>query len=424
MENKNCAFTIVAKNYIGLAKILEYSIRKYNNDTDFFIVVADEIENNDSLPQNVLEAKTILPFNNSQWYEMAFKYSLTEFCTSIKPKSIEYFLNEGYERVMYLDPDTFFFNDIRVIFNMLDNYSVVLSPHLLHVPSAEITDISETVFLNCGTYNLGFIAVKNTPKVYEILNWWNDRLVKYAFIDAELGMFTDQIWMNFIPGFLGQDECLISRHQGLDVAPWNYSEREIVVVNDVYHVRQRNTTNSSDPLIFAHFSGYDYISLAKGDITQKTQANLKDYEDVNNIIGVYIDAFEQNKKSFNKYITNGYSYTYFSDGVTPVTHMTRRIFRSWIEDGNCNDNPFSTSGKYYQLLKKNKFLPGPSTENSVNIDKINRSNLSGIERYEKILMGFAKIAHRALGLKKYTLLMKFMRGFARPESQLKLMNTK
>lgn len=40
---KNCAFTIVAKNYIGLALILESSIRKYYGDLSFYIIVADEI---------------------------------------------------------------------------------------------------------------------------------------------------------------------------------------------------------------------------------------------------------------------------------------------------------------------------------------------------------------------------------------------
>ena len=40
----NCAFTIVAKNYIGLALILEKSIRKSYNNLDFYIVVADELE--------------------------------------------------------------------------------------------------------------------------------------------------------------------------------------------------------------------------------------------------------------------------------------------------------------------------------------------------------------------------------------------
>ena len=39
---KNCVFTIVATNYVGLAQALQKSIEKYNKVVDFYIVVADE----------------------------------------------------------------------------------------------------------------------------------------------------------------------------------------------------------------------------------------------------------------------------------------------------------------------------------------------------------------------------------------------
>ncbi|MCS3268501.1 hypothetical protein NXX78_23415 [Bacteroides fragilis] len=52
-------FTIVAKNYIGLAQILEKSIREYYNDLLFYIIVADEIDNElkKELSTNILVAK-------------------------------------------------------------------------------------------------------------------------------------------------------------------------------------------------------------------------------------------------------------------------------------------------------------------------------------------------------------------------------
>ena len=56
---KNVAFTICAKNYIGLAQILEQSVRVHNPGVDFFIFVADEFsltEKADLLPPNVIVA--------------------------------------------------------------------------------------------------------------------------------------------------------------------------------------------------------------------------------------------------------------------------------------------------------------------------------------------------------------------------------
>ena len=70
---KNCVFTIVATNYVGLAQALQKSIEKYNKDVDFYIVVADEPvgEVKSKLPCNVFVAKEILSYSDSKWYEMA-----------------------------------------------------------------------------------------------------------------------------------------------------------------------------------------------------------------------------------------------------------------------------------------------------------------------------------------------------------------
>ena len=83
---KTCAFTIVAKNYIGLAMILGKSLARYNPEIDFKIVVADEIDSEiKDLPSNILIAKEELDYSPDIWRNMSFKYDLTEFCTAIKP---------------------------------------------------------------------------------------------------------------------------------------------------------------------------------------------------------------------------------------------------------------------------------------------------------------------------------------------------
>jgi hypothetical protein len=124
----NAIFTIVAKNYIGLAQVLGQSIRKHSN-VDFFIFVADEWDENNAshlaLPANVLFAKKCLNVDDMQWNELAFKYNLVEFCTSIKPKCFQYlFHQKGYRHVVFSDPDVFFFNSPDEIFTQLDSCSI------------------------------------------------------------------------------------------------------------------------------------------------------------------------------------------------------------------------------------------------------------------------------------------------------------
>ena len=68
-----CAFTIVAKNYIGLARILGHSLSKVNPDINFKIFVADEFPQNvKSLPDNVIISRKVLDYSSEEWTDMSF----------------------------------------------------------------------------------------------------------------------------------------------------------------------------------------------------------------------------------------------------------------------------------------------------------------------------------------------------------------
>ena len=102
-RTKRSAFTIVAKNYIGLAKVLETSIRKHNSDIDFYIFVADELPSSfgEKMPDNVIESKNVLSYSDKEWVDMTFKYTLTEFCTAIKPSCFQYLFEcKDYEKAI------------------------------------------------------------------------------------------------------------------------------------------------------------------------------------------------------------------------------------------------------------------------------------------------------------------------------------
>ena len=101
---RECAFTIVAKNYIGLAKILGQSLHQHNPETDFRIYVVDEFaERPAMLPSEVIIARDVLNgLSEEQWTDMAFKYDLTEFCTAIKPFCFEHIFADGYEKAHYV----------------------------------------------------------------------------------------------------------------------------------------------------------------------------------------------------------------------------------------------------------------------------------------------------------------------------------
>ena len=86
---------LLLKTILVWLKFLEKSIREYYNDLLFYIIVADEIDNElkKELSTNILVAKETLNITPETWENMSFKYNLTEFCTSIKPASFRYLLD-------------------------------------------------------------------------------------------------------------------------------------------------------------------------------------------------------------------------------------------------------------------------------------------------------------------------------------------
>ena len=411
---KNCVFTICAKNYIGLAQLLEKSVKKYNDNVDFFIVVADKIDSNTlNIAENVLEAKTFLKIDNTIWNNMAFKYNLTEFCTSIKPFCIEYFFEErGYETVSYLDPDTYLFSDFSYIYEKLEKFLVITAPHIT-IPEYPYTgDLPDRSFLFNGISNFGFVGFRKSEKTLDIIRWWEDRLTKLCFGEMLWAVCTDQKWSDFFPAFFSYDECFFSNNLGLNVAPWNYYERKVIIEEGTYYVTSRKElTERKDKLVFCHFAGYNYRQLAmEGKADNKSRMrinNLKEYEDMNVLIDEYVNEIYANRDLFNKYLDLPYSYGTYDNGVK-IESFHRRLYNGLCNNFNYNQNPFETNskGSFYRLLEKNKVFPKVETQS---VDKMSPQNIEGFGKKLKFLYMGMRIVYKIIGYKNYILLLQFFR---------------
>jgi hypothetical protein len=175
------------------------------------------------------------------------------------------------EKVIYLDPDIGVFNNLSPIRTLLNESSIIITPHQLSPEKDDIFIIeNEILFLKRGTYNLGFFGVKKDVQGLDFLHWWQNRLYDYCFDDNYevlpeltenhlLGLFTDQKWIDLVPSFFSNYH--IVRDPGYNVCTWNLSNRNITKSDDgSYFV-------NGFPLRFFHFSGYDngghHIELRK-----------------------------------------------------------------------------------------------------------------------------------------------------------------
>ena len=358
---KTAIFTIVTKNYIGLANVLMQSVADNGklNATETFIFLADEKDATTQLKitaDHLVDCKNVVINNDVLWNNCAFKYNVTEFCTFLKPYSIEYLYAQGFTHVVYFDPDIYVFNELTTAIQNLTGYAVMLTPHVTTTNSCSESPVfSEISFANNGIFNLGFIAVNDSAIARNLVNWWKNRVSDTGYLETSEGLATDQKWMDFAPAFLGKD-LLIERGFGYNAGFWNIQEREIIIADNSIAIKERNAPNAIvSPLVFFHFSAIWYPNIYDFSKSKYAVDFLKVFPDLGIIFKRYSEALDAH---FSLYSSLQYSYNSFDNGM-PVNHLNRRLYRRLIDNDNNlvkRINPFENKGPFYKTLQKHKLL--------------------------------------------------------------------
>jgi hypothetical protein len=410
--NKKCAFTIVAKNYIGLGRILGTSLQRLHNDVDFRIFVADTFDDQTpSLPQDVVIVKHLQLYSEAEWTDMAFKYDLTEFCTAVKPACFERLFSEGYDQVLYFDPDIYIFSPLDGVFSKLCDYDVALTPQIAGIHVDYQGEHPEWAMNVNGIFNLGFCAMRNSERTTQIVQWWKQRLKDNSFMDRSMGNFTDQKWMDWMPGFLGSEHLYVFHDLGMNMAPWNFFERELFDEDGRIMVRYRtdDCPQRHDPLVFIHFAGYDYQQMKLGVISRKRIENLQEYTDLQMATDIYKEAIMENQAVFDSFIRQPYSYATYDNGL-PIAKFHRRLYHGLTLEGQHFDNPFSAAAHtYYHLLKKKGMIVREK------MDNLNQRNIGGLDKKKRMIALLFGTLYRLMGYKRYALFLKSLYHYCRPE---------
>jgi glycosyltransferase involved in cell wall biosynthesis len=244
--SKTCCFTIVSNNYRHFARTLVASVRAHNPDVDAFVAVCDgPLAQAD--PRDAFTEISIRDLKLPQFDRFTFQYTILELNTAIKPWVIAALFERGYERVIYLDPDIRLYGPVTPILDRLATAQIVLTPHL----TGRLDDgkkPTELSILQSGSYNLGFIALARTPETRRFVDWWQGKLERDCVVDIPRGLFTDQKWIDLVPGMYGG--VAIERNPGWNVAYWNLNHREVTRGADGI------TRVDGEPLLFFHFSGF------------------------------------------------------------------------------------------------------------------------------------------------------------------------
>lgn len=79
-------------------------------------------------------------------------------------------------------------------------------------------------------------------------------------------------------------------------------EQELIKESTQFTVVSRLNQGKSYPLLFVHYSGYNYVELLRGNIVQNNILGLKNYPDIMHLVLTYAEAIKAQNAIFNRFI--------------------------------------------------------------------------------------------------------------------------
>jgi glycosyltransferase involved in cell wall biosynthesis len=318
---RNAFFTISSWNYLHYSRALASSFSRHHPEFSSIFAIADTCREDlgkDTFP----EFDTFIFFDDLDLPNrraFSFRYDIMELNTAIKPTVFRRLFAEGFDRVIYLDPDIFAYRRFDEVLRAFDEGATsILTPHAL-APNLHSESPNDLTFMRAGIYNLGFLALAKMHETSNLLEWWETRLRSECVVNRlSDGIFVDQKFMDLWPAYCSGTHIL--RDPAYNVAYWNLDSRTIKKTGERYEV-------NGSPLAFFHFSGInpdDRSVLSrhqhrwKPTSTKELESLLVDYHD-------QLEAY-----GARMFSTVPYGFGTFSDG-TDIPSLARIIYREKLE---------------------------------------------------------------------------------------------
>jgi hypothetical protein len=248
MSNK-IAVTVCTASHLAQAKALGDSLLRYNSGYKLVIGLADKLDGRVPAgyyyPHELIEAREL---NIPQFDEMIKRYTLLELSCALKYFFTGYCLKKyNAKKIVFFDSDIAVFDSLHFIEDQLEEFSILITPHITSPYPDDSKRPVEKEMLKNGIFNAGFFAFRWDENGQAFLNWFKNRMIDQCFVRPKEGLNADQSWFNFVPVYFGSVKTLY--HPGCNVAYWNLHERKVSKQGEKYFV-------NNESLIFFHYSGY------------------------------------------------------------------------------------------------------------------------------------------------------------------------
>jgi hypothetical protein len=239
--------TICSRNFLAQARALTSSYLRHHPGGKVYVLFVDDISGRFDLLKEKFTSVDVRDLRTPGTQDMAARYNIMEFSTAVKPFLLQHLFTLGIDRLVYYDPDIYFFHRTDVVWEALGAHKIVLTPHLLQpLPPGDLADDVERHVITTGAYNLGFLGLRRGMEADSLLRWLGHKTFKWGYLRLP-SLFVDQFWADPIPAMF--DGVHVLRDPGCNAAWWNLASRPIR--------REQAAYRCGDSwLKFFHFSGF------------------------------------------------------------------------------------------------------------------------------------------------------------------------
>src|SRR2546423_7357354 len=323
--------TVVAKNYLPFARVLATSFRERHPAIPFFVLLVDEVDGYFDPVREPFSMLSLRDLNIPQLDRFCFHYSRAPLIVATKPFLLDHLLNHGFSSVIFFDADILILGELDSLFAVVQEHSIVLTPHLLAPLSAAGCEARELNILLSGTYNGGFIGVSESGSTRSFLAWWQDRVFEHCCHAVAAGMHYDQRWLDLVPVYF--EDVHILRDPTYNVAYWGLPERNV-------HVPENLLPVDTQPCRFFHFSGFDpeQPPAVTRYSPRLTMGN----------VGPAVSLFDRYANLLDAagfYVCKHWPFAYsFFDNGAAIPQIARRIYRNLGDSVARFGDPFQAGG--------------------------------------------------------------------------------
>lgn len=245
--------TYFDKNYLSRGLVLLDSLRENCTSFELFVLCLDNFtfqyfENNaKKYPEVKFISLDEIEENDDDLKKCKQNRSTIEYYFTLSPCLPLFLLNKYHlPHICSLDADILFLNKVSSLFEYLNEYSIIITPHKF---SKEIKSLEKF-----GFFNVSFQIFKNDETGISCLNEWKSQCINWCrdYYDEEQNFFADQKYLDSWP-ILYNKKLKILDDNISGIAPWNLNNCKLVYKNNVFY-------SNSEKLIFYHFHHFKQIS--------------------------------------------------------------------------------------------------------------------------------------------------------------------